>query len=204
MDRDMLIGKENCAMLPHSGGLSMSTSIGKQAVVVGRGIAGLAGAKALSAHFDQVKVLGRDALPSVREPRSGTPQARDFHVLLVGGQEALRELFPNISSDLEIAGALQLRTGLDVVWERPGFDPVLSRDRGFGAFAMSHTLLEFVTRPLVEEQDRTTLRRRCRLRERSSPLRIVLRLPAFVSKTGKGAFRHFVRILSLMHSVAAR
>jgi 2-polyprenyl-6-methoxyphenol hydroxylase-like FAD-dependent oxidoreductase len=63
----------------------MSASIGKLAVVVGAGMGGLAAAKALSAHFNQVTVLDRDALPSTPQPRQGTPQSRHPHALLLSG-----------------------------------------------------------------------------------------------------------------------
>ena len=53
-----------------------STMIGKQAVVIGAGMAGLTAAGALSDHFDQVVVLERDTLPSEPTHRVGTPQAR--------------------------------------------------------------------------------------------------------------------------------
>ena len=57
----------------------MPHSVGKQVVVVGAGMGGLAAAKALSAHFDQVTVLERDPLPSDATARQGTPQARHLH-----------------------------------------------------------------------------------------------------------------------------
>jgi glycine/D-amino acid oxidase-like deaminating enzyme len=41
-----------------------STRIGKQAVVIGAGMGGLAAAGALADRFDQVVVLERDTLPS--------------------------------------------------------------------------------------------------------------------------------------------
>ena len=75
-----------------------STVIGKQAVVIGAGIAGLAAAGALSDRFDQVVVLERDTLPSEPAHRAGTPQARHVHALLLSGQRALSELFPGFDT----------------------------------------------------------------------------------------------------------
>jgi len=72
----------------------MPNSLGKEAVVMGAGMGGLTAAKALSAHFDCVTVLDRDALPEGPAPRQGTPQARHAHVLLAAGQQALAALFP--------------------------------------------------------------------------------------------------------------
>jgi phytoene dehydrogenase-like protein len=48
--------------------------VGRQAVVVGAGMGGLAAARALADHFEQVVVLERDALPSDAAHRTGTPQ----------------------------------------------------------------------------------------------------------------------------------
>src|SRR6266566_9638091 len=77
-----------------------STLIGKQAVVIGAGMAGLTAAGALADRFDQVVVLERDTLPSEPTYRAGTPQARHVHALLLSGQRALSELFPGFEQDL--------------------------------------------------------------------------------------------------------
>src|SRR5450755_2433592 len=52
-----------------------STLVGKQAVVIGAGMGGLAAAGALADRFDQVVVLERDTLPSEPTYRAGTPGA---------------------------------------------------------------------------------------------------------------------------------
>ncbi|HEY4042482.1 MAG TPA: hypothetical protein VGM32_11650 [Rhodopila sp.] len=143
----------------------MPTSIGKHAAVIGAGMGGLAAAKALAGHFDQVTILDRDALPARPEPRPGTPQSRHGHALLAGGQAALEQLFPDFTTEIERAGALRVRTGLDVWWERPGFDPFPARDLGSDNFCLSRPLIEFVTRQCVEQQDNITLRARCRVVE---------------------------------------
>jgi len=111
-----------------------STVIGRQAVVIGAGTAGLTAAGALSDHFDQVVVLERDNLPSEPAHRPGTPQARHVHALLLSGQRALSELFPGFEQDLAEAGAVPLRVGLDVRMERPGYDPFPQRDLGWGSY----------------------------------------------------------------------
>jgi 2-polyprenyl-6-methoxyphenol hydroxylase-like FAD-dependent oxidoreductase len=126
---------------------------------------GLAAAKALSAHFDHVTVLERDALPGKPEPRPGTPQARHLHALLAGGKEALERLFPSFAEDLETAGAVKLRAGVDVRWEPAGFDPFPAHDLGFDISCMSRPLLEFVTRRCLEKLRNVTLRPRCRVTE---------------------------------------
>jgi hypothetical protein len=101
----------------------MSNPIAKHAVVIGAGMGGLAAAKALAPYFEKVTVLDRDALPEVLVARTGTPQARHAHALLAGGQKALETLFPGIEGDIAKAGAVKVRVGRDVIWERPGFDP---------------------------------------------------------------------------------
>ena len=143
----------------------MPNSLGKRAVVVGAGIGGLAAAKALSGHFDTVTVLDRDTLPDQPEPRSGTPQARHGHGLLGSGQACLAELFPDFTQQLEDAGAVRARAGLDIWWERPGFDPFPLRDLGFDSFCMSRSLLEFVVRQCLERQPNVALRPKCRVTE---------------------------------------
>jgi protoporphyrinogen oxidase len=77
-----------------------SIQIGKQAVVIGAGMAGLTAAGALADHFDNIVVLERDSLPSEPICRAGTPQARHVHGLLFSGQRALNELFPGFDQEL--------------------------------------------------------------------------------------------------------
>src|SRR5258705_1086507 len=129
-----------------------STVIGKQAVVIGAGMAGLAAAGALSDRFDQVVVLERDSLPSEPAHRAGTPQARHVHALLLSGQRALSELFPGFEQDLARSGAVPLRAGLDVRVERPGYDPFPQRDLGWSGYAASRPAIERALRRRVHGQ----------------------------------------------------
>jgi 2-polyprenyl-6-methoxyphenol hydroxylase-like FAD-dependent oxidoreductase len=141
------------------------TLIGKQAVVIGAGMAGLTAAGALADCFDQVVVLERDILPSEAAYRAGTPQARHVHALLLSGQRALSELFPGFEQDLARAGAVPLRVGLDVRMERPGYDPFPQRDLGWFNYAVSRPTIERIVRKRVESRANTTLRQRCRVLE---------------------------------------
>jgi len=141
----------------------MPGSIGRYAIVVGAGIAGLAAAKALSSSFETVTVLERDALPSEPMPRAGTPQARQIHVLLRGGLDALIELFPEFETELERAGAVRVRVGSQVRLELPGFDPFPRRDLGFDYLCMTRPLLEFVARRLVQRESNIVLSPGCRV-----------------------------------------
>src|SRR5271157_5748725 len=140
----------------------MPGSIAKRAVVIGAGMGGLAAAKAVAPFFDTVIALDRDALPEEAAPRVGTPQARHAHALLDGGLKALDELFPGFSDDLAKAGAVPIRAGLDVIWERPGYDPYPIRDLGFDVFSMSRPLLEAVCRRRVGAEGNIELSPRTR------------------------------------------
>src|SRR6476620_2416608 len=142
-----------------------STRIGKQAVVIGAGMAGLTAAGALADRFDQVVVLERDTLPSDPAYRAGTPQARHVHALLLSGQRALSELLPGFEQDLARAGAVPLRAGLDVRMERPGYDPFPQRDLGWFSYAVSRPTIERAVRRRVESRANITLRQRCRVQE---------------------------------------
>jgi 2-polyprenyl-6-methoxyphenol hydroxylase-like FAD-dependent oxidoreductase len=180
----------------------MPDSLGKRAVVVGAGIGGLAAAKALSGHFDTVTVLDRDTLPDQPEPRSGTPQARHGHGLLAAGQACLAELFPDFTQRLEDAGAVRARAGLDIWWERPGFDPFPLRDLGFDSFCMSRSLLEFVVRQCREHQPNVALRPKCRVTEFvTSPDRNVIAAVRF--QNAGGSLRRSTLTLSSTHRDAA-
>jgi len=142
-----------------------STPIGKRAVVVGAGMAGLPAARALADSFEEVVVLERDCLPPHAAPRAGTPQARHTHALLGGGQQALADLFPGFEGDLAEAGGVLIRAGLDLRLERPGFDPFPQRDVGLLAYAMSRPLIEFAVRRRVEQHTNITIREHCRARD---------------------------------------
>jgi 2-polyprenyl-6-methoxyphenol hydroxylase-like FAD-dependent oxidoreductase len=139
--------------------------VGRQAVVVGAGMGGLAAARALADHFEQVVVLERDALPSDAGHRAGTPQSRHLHVLLAGGLRALNELFPGFEQDLVQAGAVPLRVTTDMRLELPGFHPFPSIDLGWTTYSMSRPLLERVVRKCSENDPRITLHAGCRVRE---------------------------------------
>src|ERR1700754_2455512 len=142
-----------------------STLIGKQAVVIGAGMAGLTAAGALAERFDQVVVLERDTLPAQPTHRAGTPQARHVHALLLSGQRSLSELFPGFEQDLARSGAVPLRAGFDVRVERPGYDPFPRRDLGWSGYAASRPAIERAVRRRVEGQANITVRQRCRVSE---------------------------------------
>lgn len=143
----------------------MSGSFGKHALVIGAGIAGLAAAKVLSAHFDTVTVLERDKLPDAPDARVGTPQARQVHVLLAGGLKALEEYLPGIEDALVAAGAHRATVGSEIRVELPGMEPLPARPFGFHSMCMSRPLFEFVMRQEVIRQKNIEIRAQCRVSE---------------------------------------
>ena len=140
-------------------------AVGSQAVVVGAGIGGLAAAGALAPHFEQVVVVERDALPAEPVDRAGIPQGPHAHGLLVSGQRALSELFPDFEQDLVRAGAVPLIAGYDVRMERPGYESFPRRDLGWCTYALSRPAIEHVARRRVEAFANVSFRQRCRVHE---------------------------------------
>src|SRR5215469_15061175 len=143
----------------------MSSRIGKQAVVVGAGIAGLTAARSLANFFERVIVLENDVLPKEPAGRPGTPQCRHIHVLLAGGLKALSRLFPGFGESLSQAGAVPVRMGYDYRVERPGYDPFPKRDLGILIYSMTRPLLEFSVRKRLGECRNVEVRERCLAQE---------------------------------------
>jgi 2-polyprenyl-6-methoxyphenol hydroxylase-like FAD-dependent oxidoreductase len=135
-----------------------ATPIGKTAVVVGAGIAGLTAAGALADWFEQVVVLDRDPLPDSPLHRPSTPQSRHSHGLLVGGLLAQDALFPGIIEDFATAGAVPVRINRDLREEPAHRDPMPQRDFGRSAFAMSRPLIEFTLRRRAAQLPNVTFR----------------------------------------------
>jgi 2-polyprenyl-6-methoxyphenol hydroxylase-like FAD-dependent oxidoreductase len=136
--------------------------IGKQAVVVGAGIAGLTAARSLADFFEHVVVLENDALPTEATHRPGVPQSRHIHALLAGGLQALSCLFPDFAESLSQAGAVRLRMGYDDRIEHPGYDPFPQRDLGIPIYGMTRSLLEFTLRKRLGEYRNVEVRESCR------------------------------------------
>lgn len=76
------------------------------AVVIGAGIAGLLAARVLSERFDQVTVVERDELTNKPANRKSTPQSHHLHLLLPGGLEILKRLYPGLEATLDRFGAI--------------------------------------------------------------------------------------------------
>ncbi len=143
----------------------MGRTIGRHAVVIGAGMAGLAAAGALASYFEQVTVLERDRLTSEVAPRLGAPQSRHLHTLLAGGHQALTDLLPHLERDLTNAGCLSLRVFRDVRMEIPGLGALPQRDFGWFVYCGSRPLIELITRQQIERLTNVTMRQGCRVIE---------------------------------------
>jgi hypothetical protein len=104
---------------------------------------GLTAARALADHFERVLVLEGDVLPREPADRAGVPQGRHVHILLARGQCALDDLFSGFEKRLAETGAVPLQVGLDLRFERPGYDPYPQRDLGWVAYAMTRAHVEW-------------------------------------------------------------
>ena len=121
----------------------MSGKLGRRAVVVGAGIAGLSAAGVLAKYFDQVDILERDQTPLSVETRSGTPQDNHAHGLLAEGLKALNEIYPDFDRDLAAAGAVSVNVPGDIRYEKPGVAELPQRDFGIPMLSASRPLIEF-------------------------------------------------------------
>ncbi|WP_198030118.1 FAD-dependent monooxygenase [Bradyrhizobium sp. Tv2a-2] len=144
--------------------------IGKQAVVIGAGMAGLAAAGAIADHFENVLVLERDRLTNQAMPRSGAPQSRQLHVLVQGGQRALTDLFPHFEQDLLNAGAVPLRMPGELRFEIPRLGSFPSRDFGWLLYGASRPLVELITRRQAARLANLSIRSQCRVLEITASL----------------------------------
>jgi 2-polyprenyl-6-methoxyphenol hydroxylase-like FAD-dependent oxidoreductase len=116
--------------------------LGRRAIVIGAGMAGLSAARPLSAHFHEVIIIDRDNLPHETNWRHGVPQGRHPHVLLGGGLRGLETLFPGFGNHLASVGAVPLDSGFDLLMEVPGFAPYPRINSGWQVYGMSRPLIE--------------------------------------------------------------
>lgn len=126
----------------------MSMSAADSAVVIGASIGGLLAARVLSDSYARVVVLDRDVLPDRAAARRGVPQGRQLHVLLSRGKEALDELFPGLSAELNGRGAPLVDLHGDVHWYNDG-QRMLRAPSPLIAVGMSRPLLEDALRARV-------------------------------------------------------
>jgi 2-polyprenyl-6-methoxyphenol hydroxylase-like FAD-dependent oxidoreductase len=112
----------------------------------------------LDGYFERVDILERDGLPVSAGSRSGTPQDRHPHGLLVGGLRALDRIFPGFAHDLAAAGAVPVTFGRDVQLERPDVGVLPKRDFGISMLCATRPLIERVLRRRAEAVANITLR----------------------------------------------
>ncbi len=136
----------------------MAAEAGKTAIVIGAGIGGLAAAAALAPHCAEILVLERDHLPPQAIARSGVPHGHQAHVLLLGAQHALAALLPGFDADLEAAGAVPLRQGLDGYLDFPKVGTLTPFDIDVDFYAASRPLIETVVRRRVAGLANVTIR----------------------------------------------
>jgi 2-polyprenyl-6-methoxyphenol hydroxylase-like FAD-dependent oxidoreductase len=124
--------------------------LGKRAIVTGAGMGGLIAARVLADFFDEVIIVDRDHLADEKNPRPGIPQGRHPHGLLGGGTQALEALFPGFTIDLAAAGAVQVDSGSESLWETPNQADFPRIHLDWTTYCMSRPLLELTLRRRVE------------------------------------------------------
>ena len=119
------------------------------ALVIGGSLAGLLAGRALANHFDRVTILERDFYPQQPAPRSGLPQSRFPHTLMLRGQQILEQFFPGLKADLLAQGAIALDSCQDIAALTPA---------GWAARSSSDLILLACSRDLLDWQVRRRLR----------------------------------------------
>jgi 2-polyprenyl-6-methoxyphenol hydroxylase-like FAD-dependent oxidoreductase len=138
------------------------TRTGTHALVLGAGMGGLAAAKVLSNHFNQVTVLERDALDDSFNTRRGVPQGGHAHALLAKGLERYEAMFPGLTGDLEAAGAVIGDASNSMHWSQLGHLHA-RRPTGIVASLSTRGFLETIVRrrlagfPNVQIRDEATV-----------------------------------------------
>ncbi len=123
----------------------MTSRAGHHALIIGGSLAGLLAARVLADHFERVTLVERDQFPMGPEPRKGLPQARHVHILLIRGQQILKELFPGLETELAAAGAPEVDWTSDLGWfSFGGWAPRVPS--GYLAQLCSRDLLEWEVR----------------------------------------------------------
>ncbi|MCC3303617.1 FAD-dependent oxidoreductase [Sneathiella sp. HT1-7] len=126
--------------------------LGKRAIVIGSGFAGLLSGRVLADYFTEVTIIERDAEPKEPGPRKGVPQGHHIHVLLKAGEKALSDLVPGIVDDLLQKGATNAVLGKDVRWHLAG-NWLPPFKNGMTTFFQSRPMLEHVLRSQVSRID---------------------------------------------------
>ncbi|KLA35270.1 FAD-dependent oxidoreductase [Bacillus cereus] len=91
-----------------------------KAIVIGGSMAGKFAAKALSTFFKEVIIIEAGERWDGKSSRKRVPQSNHPHVLLKGGENAIEELFPNITNELIEAGSIINNFTRDLKWHQFG------------------------------------------------------------------------------------
>ncbi|HDR4865840.1 TPA: FAD-dependent monooxygenase [Bacillus cereus] len=91
-----------------------------KAIVIGGSMAGKFAAKALSTSFKEVIIIEAGERWDGKSLRKRVPQSNHPHVLLKGGENAIEELFPNITNELIEAGSIINNFTRDLKWHQFG------------------------------------------------------------------------------------
>src|SRR6267378_2828829 len=130
---------------------------GGHAAVIGGSLAGLLAARVLADHFGRVTVLERDHYPDGPAPRTGVPQARHLHVLLMRGLQLLEQLFPGFRAALAAAGAPEIDAANDLAWLTPaGWG--LRYPSNLRLLGASRDLIDWTVRRLLAADGRVAVR----------------------------------------------
>lgn len=125
-------------------------------VVIGASMAGLAAARVLAAHLDDVVVVERDQLDDDVPHRQGVPQSRQVHVLLARGLRLLETLFPGYRDEVRRAGGVDVNLPRDAL-VLGAFGWVTRDVPGLDMLSASRPLLERVARRRVRSLPNVTI-----------------------------------------------
>ena len=124
-------------------------TLGKHAVVIGGGIAGMLSARVLAEFFERVTVLERGDIGDPLAPRPSVPQGYHAHFLLKGGERSMENLFPGLVQDLVALGAVPVRGGQDIIIS--GLLEQPRRDLNITCHCQTRGLLEYCLRRRLNE-----------------------------------------------------
>ncbi|WP_416877517.1 FAD-dependent oxidoreductase [Litorimonas sp.] len=135
---------------------------GETALIAGAGIAGLAAAAALAAHFDEVIIFEKDDAAAIGKISMGAVQGGHIHTMLRGGEAGLEVLLPGIRDQFVAGGAIELDMGGDY----RGHDGGTWREQAFldmPILMMSRPGYEKVIRERVIALENVSIRSACRV-----------------------------------------
>lgn len=134
-------------------------AVGRRAVVIGSGMAGLFCARVLAPRFGEVVIVERDTLSGDVDWRRRVPQGRHQHVLLAEGARLLEGWFPGLGDELHERGAVEIDVSRDFYWHRGG-GVWRAPSSGLYAPSLSRPCLEAVVRERVAALPGVTIRDR--------------------------------------------